>query len=346
MRRLVLLPLFALVATLSTPALAADGIYKGVICIDPDTAQRIPGALVELDDGQSVVSNDVGYFEFTVAPGTYTATATADGYEANSSTRTVGDGEEVWGSIGLTVAEVGDLDGDGVNDSADNCPEDYNPSQLDKDLDGIGDSCDPVDNTASGDDDGDTVANDVDNCPEDYNPGQADKDLDGIGDACDPVDNTAAVDSDDDGISDEEDNCPDTYNPQQEDLNDNGVGDACDEVSVEPDVITEEDVASEQDIVAEEDLEAEEELVAEEDLVEIVPQDDATGSTADLQEADSGSCDPVQCPTGECQCKESGGCSVTNHGETTGHLWLFWMVLGLLWAGFRRRGRESPSCSL
>ena len=373
MRRLILLPLFAFLVTFSTATFAADGLYKGIIFAEPDTAQRIPGALVELDDGQSVVSNDVGYFEFTVAPGTYTATASADGYETNSSTRTIGDGEEVWGSIGLTAGEVGDSDGDGISDSMDNCPDDYNPSQLDKDLDGIGDSCDPVDNTASSDDDGDTVANDVDNCPDDYNPGQGDKDLDGIGDACDPVDNTAAADSDEDGISDEQDNCPDTYNPdqtdsdldgigdpcdendapadvdkdgiadeqdncpetynpQQEDLDADGVGDACDESSIEPDVVTEEDLGSEEDIMSE-------------DMVEIASQDDIMVRNPDVQEADSGSCDPVQCPAGECQCDETGGCSVTAHAGIPGDLWLLWGAFGVFWVAFRRRERENPSCS-
>lgn len=35
-----------------------------------------------------------------------------------------------------------DSDGDEVNDDLDNCPEDYNPSQTDSDMDGFGNACD------------------------------------------------------------------------------------------------------------------------------------------------------------------------------------------------------------
>ena len=39
-----------------------------------------------------------------------------------------------------------DADGDDINDPIDNCPVDYNPSQVDIDLDGLGDACDNCDN--------------------------------------------------------------------------------------------------------------------------------------------------------------------------------------------------------
>ena len=57
-----------------------------------------------------------------------------------------------------------DQDADGIHDTADNCPEHWNPLQEDSDHDFAGDLCD--------------------NCPDDYNPLQSDVDDDGIGDAC------------------------------------------------------------------------------------------------------------------------------------------------------------------
>ncbi|MBZ0205620.1 MAG: thrombospondin type 3 repeat-containing protein, partial [Flavobacteriales bacterium] len=60
---------------------------------------------------------------------------------------------------------LADADGDGVCDSADNCPLIANPFQEDLDADSYGDACD--------------------NCPNDPNPMQEDSDGDGVGDACD-----------------------------------------------------------------------------------------------------------------------------------------------------------------
>lgn len=42
----------------------------------------------------------------------------------------------------ITKMRLGDQDGDGVVDGADNCPFTYNPGQLDSDFDGTGDACD------------------------------------------------------------------------------------------------------------------------------------------------------------------------------------------------------------
>ncbi|MDZ7645576.1 MAG: thrombospondin type 3 repeat-containing protein [Woeseiaceae bacterium] len=107
-----------------------------------------------------------------------------------------------------------DDDGDGVDDGADNCPLAANASQLDTDGDGTGDACDS-------DDDGDTVDDAVDNCPLTQNADQADLDMDGIGDACDG-------DTDGDGVDDSVDNCPLTANDGQADADGDGTGDACD----------------------------------------------------------------------------------------------------------------------
>jgi hypothetical protein len=74
-----------------------------------------------------------------------------------------------------------DSDGDGIIDSADNCPLDANPGQEDSDGDGMGDACD----SGGTDTDGDNIEDLSDNCVDVPNPGQEDTDGDGIGDACD-----------------------------------------------------------------------------------------------------------------------------------------------------------------
>ena len=61
---------------------------------------------------------------------------------------------------------IDDLDGDGVDDDKDNCPNTPNANQVDTDQDLHGDVCD--------------------NCPEVSNVDQADSDGDGFGDACKP----------------------------------------------------------------------------------------------------------------------------------------------------------------
>jgi hypothetical protein len=61
------------------------------------------------------------------------------------------------------------VDGDGLGDVCDNCPDTPNADQADVDGDGVGDVCD--------------------NCPDTFNPGQEDFDEDGVGDACDACPN-------------------------------------------------------------------------------------------------------------------------------------------------------------
>jgi len=88
-----------------------------------------------------------------------------------------------------------DFDGDGEDDSTDNCPFDANPVQADADADGDGDVCDncPFDvNSGQDDADGDGYGDACDNCPSVANPGQDNIDLDASGDACDGCPNDPA----------------------------------------------------------------------------------------------------------------------------------------------------------
>ena len=78
-----------------------------------------------------------------------------------------------------------DIDGDGVLDDVDNCPNHPNTDQMDSDNNGTGDVCEgdmppPADN----DMDGDGVLDDVDNCPNHPNTDQMDSDNNGVGDIC------------------------------------------------------------------------------------------------------------------------------------------------------------------
>jgi ABC-2 type transport system ATP-binding protein len=126
-----------------------------------------------------------------------------------------------------------DTDGDGVNDSIDQCPN----SAADASVDSNG--CTPE--TANNDDDNDGVINANDNCPSVVNSNQEDMDQDQRGDACDSDidgdgifnnDETETdprlADSDADGINDGSDNCPIVSNPEQLDGDNDGIGDSCD----------------------------------------------------------------------------------------------------------------------
>src|SRR5262249_40915907 len=101
-----------------------------------------------------------------------------------------------------------DRDGDGLGDSCDNCPDNYNPGQEDQDNDGIGDVCD--------------------NCPNTPNKDQKDTDGDGIGDSCDLCPTRPGKDmgdTDGDGIPNSCDNCPNAMNGDQKDSDGDGIGD-------------------------------------------------------------------------------------------------------------------------
>lgn len=114
-----------------------------------------------------------------------------------------------WASYQSEVNAIGyqrDADGDGREDSLDNCPFASNRDQLDGDGDGVGDVCD--------------------DCAQQSNANQLDLDGDGLGDACD-------ADRDGDGVPNGTDNCLALPNPlvgaSQPDLDGDGRGDRCDD---------------------------------------------------------------------------------------------------------------------
>ena len=107
-----------------------------------------------------------------------------------------------------------DTDGDGVNDSTDNCPGVSNAGQANNDGDAQGDACDS-------DDDNDTRADTSDNCQFTANQDQANNDGDAQGDLCDDNDDT-------DSVLDANDNCQFTANQDQADNDGDAQGDACD----------------------------------------------------------------------------------------------------------------------
>jgi hypothetical protein len=87
----------------------------------------------------------------------------------------ISDGSGSSASVVRLIVE--DVDADQVDDGFDNCPAVSNPTQADRDRNGIGDVCNEGE-----DQDGDDWSNPLDNCPEDSNTLQEDRDDDGIGD--------------------------------------------------------------------------------------------------------------------------------------------------------------------
>jgi hypothetical protein len=112
----------------------------------------------------------------------------------------------------IEETEDTDTDDDGVENTADNCPDTSNADQTDTDGDGEGDACDDID--------GDSILDVTDNCITVSNTDQEDENEDGVGDECD---------MDSDGIEDDDDNCPEDSNADQTDTDGDGEGDECED---------------------------------------------------------------------------------------------------------------------
>lgn len=81
------------------------GVLIGVIYTGGNSANRVPGATVTVN-GQSVTSDANGTYQFSLAPGSYTATVTKAGYGSATTTKTVTAGAQVWGSMEINPTQA------------------------------------------------------------------------------------------------------------------------------------------------------------------------------------------------------------------------------------------------
>jgi hypothetical protein len=163
----------------------------------------------------SGLTNGITYYFAVHAVGDFPVIGSLDGTDSDIVAAT---------PIGTTP---GDLDGDGVGDNLDNCPNTYNPNQADSDEDSVGDACDgcPDDpdktepgscgcNNPDTDSDGDGTVDCNDGCPND--PNKTDPGYCGCG--------IPETDSDSDGILDCEEQGPNGDDPNY-DGNGDGTAD-------------------------------------------------------------------------------------------------------------------------
>ncbi len=87
------------------------GVLIGAIYTGGNAANRVSGATVTVGS-QSVTTGADGLYQFTLNPGSYTATVAKSGFTSNSVTRTVTAGAQTWGSMELNAsAATGTLRG-------------------------------------------------------------------------------------------------------------------------------------------------------------------------------------------------------------------------------------------
>lgn len=94
------------------PVAAATGTLRGKVYVfnagnPSDLTQGVAGATVTVN-GQSVTADGSGNWLVMLPPGTYTASASAAGYQPAQVSRTVTSGQTTWGSIGVTATSMPD----------------------------------------------------------------------------------------------------------------------------------------------------------------------------------------------------------------------------------------------
>lgn len=163
---------------LFAPKSGTVGTFVGNTFEKGKPTKKLAGVTVTIAGVGEDVSDAKGVWELQALPATYTIKAVKSGYETLTLKKDAKKGVDTPVDLAMVPSAVDtDIDGDGVVDKKDNCPDKPNKNQVDTDNDGKGDVCD-------GDDDGDGVMDEDDNCPLVKNADQKDADKDGVGDAC------------------------------------------------------------------------------------------------------------------------------------------------------------------
>ncbi len=94
-----------------TAPTTGTGVLIGAIYTGGSSANRVAGATVTVGS-QSVTTGTDGLYQFTLNPGSYTATVAKSGFSSNTVTRTVTAGAQAWGSMEINAsAATGTLRG-------------------------------------------------------------------------------------------------------------------------------------------------------------------------------------------------------------------------------------------